>query len=64
MTEQEWYDHLGRVLRSERKRRGMTQADVGVIVDVTGAAVSRWERGVDCMKAYAHHLLRCDGLLP
>lgn len=64
MTEQDWYDHLGRSLRAERKRRGMTQADVGVIVDVTGAAVSRWERGVDRMKAYAHHVLRCEGLLP
>jgi transcriptional regulator with XRE-family HTH domain len=64
MTEQEYYDNLGRVLRDERKRRGMTQADVGVIVEVTGAAVSRWERGTDRMKAYAHHQLRCDGLLP
>lgn len=64
MTEQEWYDNLGRILRDERKRRNLTQADVGVIVEVTGAAVSRWERGVDRMKAYAHHVLRCEGLLP
>lgn len=63
MTEQEWYTNLGRVLRDERKRRGMTQADIGAIVDVTSAAVSRWERGMDRMKAYAHHLLRCEGIL-
>lgn len=64
MTEQEYYDTLGRTLRAERKQRGMTQADVGAIVDVTGAAVSRWERGIDRMKAYALHLLRAEGLLP
>ena len=64
MTEQDWYDNLGRVLRDERKRRGLTQADVGAIVDVTGAAVSRWERGTDRMKAYALHQLRAEGILP
>lgn len=63
MTEQQWYRNLGRMLRDERKRRGLTQADIGAVVNVTAQAVSRWERAEDRMKAYAHHLLRCEGIL-
>ena len=64
MNEQEYYDNLGHVLREERKRRNLTQADVGAILDLTGASVSRYERGVDRMKAYALHQLRVEGILP
>jgi transcriptional regulator with XRE-family HTH domain len=62
--EQDWYERLGRTLRNERRHRGLTQADVAAILDVTGASVSRYERGADRMKAYAYHRLRCEGMLP
>lgn len=61
--EQDWYERLGRSLRDERKRRGMTQADVGAILDTTGASVSRYERATDRMKAYAYHRLHAEGLV-
>ena len=58
-----WYDRIGAELREERRRRGWTQADVGAVIDATGASVSRYERGIDHMKAHTYLLLRREGLI-
>ena len=64
VSEQQWYDQLGRLLRQSRKNRGWTIYDVAAVAEVRQSAVSRWERGLDRMKAYQYDRLRREGLLP
>lgn len=63
MTEAEWYFRLGRRLRAERTRRGLTIYDVAALVDVSGVAVSYWERGLRRMKAREYDVLRRSGMV-
>jgi transcriptional regulator with XRE-family HTH domain len=63
VTEQDWYDRLGAMLRQERQRRGWTIYDVGSLVNRSGMWVSVVERGLRRMKAYDYDLLRREGLV-
>lgn len=36
----------GRLIRSLRTRRGVTQAELAQLIGVSDKAVSKWERGV------------------
>jgi transcriptional regulator with XRE-family HTH domain len=62
--EQEWYAGVGECLRGNRERLGWTLYDVAAIVGTTGATVSRWERGVQRLKAYQYVVLQRERLLP
>lgn len=62
--EQDWYTLMGVTLRGERRKRGWTIYDVAALCDVSGVAVSRWERGLDRMKAWPYEVMRREGLLP
>lgn len=64
MTEQAWYARLGRALKEERLRRGWTLYDAAAVAGVSHAAISRWERGLDRMKAWHYVALKEEGLLP
>lgn len=59
----EWYRRIGLELYDARRKRGWTLWDVAVALDVTAAAVSRWERGLQRMNAYYYTRLREEGLL-
>lgn len=63
-TEYEWYEQIGSALRVTRKKRGQTIYDVAAVVGTSAVAISRWERGLDRMKAWHYVLLQREGLLP
>jgi transcriptional regulator with XRE-family HTH domain len=54
---------IGGLIRYKRRLRGLTQRELGEIIGVTGAAVSRWEQGVAQPKVGSLHgvakALRC-----
>lgn len=64
MSERAFYERIGRTIRAERRKRGWTIYDVAALCDVSGVAVSRWERGLDRMKAWPYEVMRREGLLP
>lgn len=39
---------LGNMIASLRKERGMTQAELAAIMNITDKAVSKWERDLSC----------------
>lgn len=59
-----WYERIGTWLREERHRRGWTIYDVAAVAETSGVAVSRWERGLQRMKAHHYVALQEEGLLP
>ncbi len=38
--------NIGEVIKSRRKKRNMTQAELAELLNITPQAVSRWEMGV------------------
>ena len=63
-AEHRWYEDIGRTLRERRKERGWTIYDVAAAVGTRQSAISRWENGLDRMKAHHYDALRREGLLP
>lgn len=47
-----WRKQLGRALQTARKAEGMTQEDVADHLGVDAQTLSRWETGVNSMKAF------------
>lgn len=43
---------IGMMLRELRKKRGLTQAQLAMMLKVDQTAVSMWERGVSQTKGY------------
>ena len=42
------HKEFGKRLKAARKTKGMTQTDLGKVVNVTKGTVSSWETGVRC----------------
>ena len=51
--------NIGDLIVEKRKERGLTQAELGAMLGISGNAVSKWERGLS--KPCDEHLyrLRC-----
>ena len=41
-------EKVGRIIRTFRKDKGMTQLELSELLGVTDRAVSKWERGLGC----------------
>ena len=54
-------ENIGDLIVEKRKERGMTQAELGAMLGISGKAVSKWERGLS--KPCEEHLERLVALL-
>lgn len=50
-------NYYGRLIREARRRKNLTQSDLGKILNVTDRAVSNWERGTNCVDYSIYHKL-------
>ena len=41
-------EKVGRIIKTLRKDKGMTQRELSEMLNVTDRAVSKWERGLGC----------------
>ena len=41
-------EKVGRIIKTLRKDKGMTQLELSRLLNVTDRAVSKWERGLGC----------------
>ena len=53
--------NIGDLIVEKRKERGLTQAELGAMLGISGKAVSKWERGLS--KPCEEHLDRLVALL-
>ena len=53
--------NIGDLIVEKRKERGLTQAELGAMLGISGKAVSKWERGLS--KPCEEHLERLVALL-
>ena len=53
--------NIGDLIVEKRKERGLTQAELGAMLGISGKAVSKWERGLS--KPCDEHLERLVALL-
>ena len=53
--------NIGDLIVEKRKERGLTQAELGAMLGISGKAVSKWERGLS--KPCKEHLERLIDLL-
>ena len=53
--------NIGNLIVEKRKERGLTQAELGAMLGISGKAVSKWERGLS--KPCDEHLERLIDLL-
>ena len=53
--------NIGDLIVEKRKERGLTQAELGAMLGISGKAVSKWERGL--LKPCEEHLDRLVALL-
>ena len=54
-------ENIGDLIVEKRKERGLTQAELGSMLGISGKAVSKWERGLS--KPCEEHLDRLVALL-
>ena len=54
-------ENIGDMIVEKRKERGLTQAELGSMLGISGKAVSKWERGLS--KPCEEHLERLVALL-
>ena len=54
-------ENIGDLIVEKRKERGLTQAELGSMIGISGKAVSKWERGLS--KPCEEHLERLVALL-
>ena len=54
-------ENIGDMIVEKRKERGLTQAELGSMLGISGKAVSKWERGLS--KPCEEHLDRLVALL-
>ena len=54
-------ENIGDLIVEKRKERGLTQAELGAMLGISGKAVSKWERGLS--KPCEEHLERLVALL-
>ena len=54
-------ENIGDLIVEKRKERGLTQAELGAMLGISGKAVSKWERGLS--KPCDEHLERLVALL-
>ena len=54
-------ENIGDLIVEKRKERGLTQAELGAMLGISGKAVSKWERGLS--KPCDEHLDRLVALL-
>lgn len=54
-------ENIGDLIVEKRKERGLTQAELGSMLGISGKAVSKWERGLS--KPCEEHLERLVALL-
>ena len=54
-------ENIGDMIVEKRKERGLTQAELGAMLGISGKAVSKWERGLS--KPCDEHLDRLIDLL-
>ena len=54
-------ENIGDLIVEKRKERGLTQAELGAMLGISGKAVSKWERGLS--KPCEEHLDRLVALL-
>ena len=54
-------ENIGDLIVKKRKERGMTQAELGSMLGISGKAVSKWERGLS--KPCDEHLEKLIALL-
>ena len=54
-------ENIGDLIIEKRKERGLTQAELGAMLGISGKAVSKWERGLS--KPCEEHLDRLVALL-
>ena len=54
-------ENIGDLIVEKRKERGLTQAELGAMLGISGKAVSKWERGLS--KPCEEHLDRLIALL-
>ena len=54
-------ENIGDLIVEKRKERGLTQAELGAMLEISGKAVSKWERGLS--KPCEEHWERLVALL-
>ena len=54
-------ENIGDLIVEKRKERGLTQAELGAMIGISGKAVSKWERGLS--KPCEEHWKRLVALL-
>ena len=56
-------ENIGELIVEKRKERGLTQAELGLMLGISGKAVSKWERGLSkpCDE-HLEHLINLLGL--
>ena len=56
-------ENIGDLIVEKRKERGLTQAELGAMLGISGKAISKWERGLSkpC-EEHLEHLINLLGL--